>query len=275
VAVSTLGKVGAIYRRGLRRIRARSRGIYSNFDEQIIIQKYLAALKIETRVCVDIAAGNGVKISNTYSLFKQGWTGLAVEYGPRDFASLARSYRKFSDVNLAKCKVTPPNVVSLLKGNDVPKNFSFLSLDIDSYDYFVLEQILREFRPSLICAEINEKIPPPLKFTVKWDPHCVPTGTHCYGQSISQMHTLCPLFGYSLVEVHYNNAFLIPNEINPYPSLTPEDGYRKGYLDQPDRKERFPWNANMEEVLRLPPEQAANFVNEFFSAHKGMFVCSL
>jgi hypothetical protein len=267
--------MGAIYRRGLRRIRARSRGIYSNFDEQLLIRKYLTALKIETGVCVDIAAGDGVKISNTYSLFRQGWTGLAVEYDPTNFARLASAYRGFPGVNLSRSKVTPPNVVSLLKANDVPKNFSFLSLDIDGYDYFVLEQILGDFRPSLICVEINEKIPPPLKFTVKWDPRYVPSGNHCYGQSICQMHTLCPLFHYSLVEVHYNNAFLIPEEINRYPSLTPEDGYRKGYLDQPDRKERFPWNANMEEVLRLPPEQAANFVNEFFSAHKGMFTCSV
>ena len=44
----------------MRRIRARSRGIYSYLDEQILIQKYIKELKIEQRFCVDIAAGDGV-----------------------------------------------------------------------------------------------------------------------------------------------------------------------------------------------------------------------
>jgi hypothetical protein len=63
--------------------------------------------------------------------------------------------------------VTPNNVVSLLLANDTPKEFAFLNLDLDGYDYFVLEQILTHYRPKLICKEINEKIPPPIKFSVK------------------------------------------------------------------------------------------------------------
>jgi hypothetical protein len=34
-----------------------------------------------------------------------------------------------------------------------------LNLDIDSWDYFVLEEILAEFRPQLAIVEVNRLIP--------------------------------------------------------------------------------------------------------------------
>jgi hypothetical protein len=261
--------------RGARRVQAKCMGIYSNFDEQVIIKKYVSELKIQQRLCVDIAAGDGTTMSNTYSLFRSGWNGLAVEYDAKKFARLSRVYQNFTEVCLAKCKVTPPNVVALLKANQLPTDFGFLNLDIDGYDYFVLEQILDTFRPSLICVEINEKIPPPVKFTVKWNPNYSHRGDHFYGQSVSQLYSLCPRFRYSLINLHYNNAFLVPVEINPYPPLTAEQAYQKGYLNQPDRKARFPWNSNMEDLLKLSPEQAVDFLNQFFEAYQGDFICSL
>ena len=144
--------------------------IYSHLDEEYIINAYLKEdLGLEKGgYCVDIAVSNGISMSNTYSLYKNGWSGLAVEFDARKFSYLASNYSAFSDVNLAKCKVRPQNVLSLLSANETPENFDFLSLDIDGYDFFVLEQILERYRPRLICTEINEKIPPPIKFTVKW-----------------------------------------------------------------------------------------------------------
>lgn len=46
--------------------------------------------------------------------------------------------------------VMPDTVVSLLSAN-IPRD-GVLSLDIDSYDYAVLEQILNYYRPRLICV---------------------------------------------------------------------------------------------------------------------------
>ena len=223
---------------------------YSNFDEQSVIKEYLTALGIEKNgYCIDIAAGDGICLSNTYSLYQDGWTGLAVEFEPEKFASLANRYRTFSRVNLVKCMVTPNNVASLLLANETPKEFGFLNLDIDGYDYFVLDKILMHYRPKLICAEINEKIPPPIKFTVKWDPSYVWANDHFYGQSISQLHHLITKYNYSLIELHYNNAFFVPSELCFKTSFTPEEAYRIGYKEKLDRKEKFPWNANMEDVL--------------------------
>lgn len=248
---------------------------YSYLDEERIIDNFLCQLNIEDRYCVDIAASDGITMSNTYFLFKRGWGGLAVEYDRHQFAKLALRYAEFESVNLSKCMVTPENVISLLKAHQVTEKFSFLNLDIDGYDYFVLEQILSSFRPLLLCVEINEKIPPPIKFTVKWSPKYSWNSDNFYGQSLSQLNILCVRHEYDLVDLHYNNAFLIPREISPSPSLTPEEAYRKGYLERGDRKEKFYWNDNMEEIHSLSPVEAVNYVNKFFSKYEGQFICHL
>lgn len=248
---------------------------YSHLDEESIIDKYLSQLNLENEYCVDIAASDGVIMSNTYFLFKRGWSGLAVEYNSEKFAKLANQYSIFENINISKCLVTPENVIPLLEAHQVPKKFSFLNLDIDGYDYFILEQILSSFRPSIICVEINEKIPPPLKFTVQWNPNYVWENNHFYGQSICQLNILCNKYEYALVELHYNNAFLIPKEISFSPPLTPEEAYKKGYLERSDRKEKFPWNADIEKIYSLSSEDALNYVNNFFAKYKGKFDCSI
>jgi len=248
---------------------------YSNLNEQSVINRYINTLNLESKCCVDIGASDGLSMSNTYPLYKDGWSGLAVEFDAKKFSALASSYINFPNVNLAKCMVTPENIISLLSANGIPETFEFLSLDIDGYDYFVLDEILAKYRPKLICTEINEKIPPPIKFTVKWNPKYSWAEDHFFGQSISQLYILATKYKYALVELHYNNAFLIPLECHPKASLTPEEAYQAGYLGKPDRKIKFPWNENMEDVLHMKPDDALIFVNNFFGKYKGMFDASI
>lgn len=191
------------------------------------------------------------------------------------FPALALRLKTFPDVLLSNCRVTPENVESLMRSNGVPAEFTFLSLDIDGYDYFVLERILQSFRPSLICAEVNEKIPPPIKFTVKWDAAYQWATDHFYGQSITQLATLATRFDYELARLDINNAFLIPHEICPVPALSPEDAYRTGYAERPDRKQKTPWNADMEALLTMPPQQGVEFLRKYFAKYEGKYICEL
>lgn len=190
----------------IRRIKPGGIEKYSSLGEGRIIGEYLSRIKLENNYCVDIAAGDGVAMSNTYDLFQKGWSGLAVECDPQKFSKLAYTYRQLEKVYLSKCRVTPINVVDLLLSHEAPKQFAFLSLDLDGYDYYVLDRILASFRPRLLCVEINEKIPPPIRFTVKWSPSYVWGGDHFYGQSLAQLYTLCVKYRYALVRLHYNNA---------------------------------------------------------------------
>jgi hypothetical protein len=174
-------------------------------------------------------------------------------------------------VSLARLWVTPDNVVQTLRGHGTPADFAFLNLDIDGYDHFVLAALLEEFRPALICAEINESIPPPVKFTVLYDPAYVWAEDHFYGQSLSKLDELAGACGYALVELDYNNAFLVPSERSPLAGLTPEEAYARGYRDRTDRRELFPWNADMEELHALDTEEQLAFLDRCFARYAGRY----
>jgi hypothetical protein len=246
-------------------------------DEESIIAELFSAGRLPLRheFCVDIGASDGLTMSNTHFLFSGGWKGLAVEYDPGRFAKLAHVYHRTPGVSLARARITPDNVVPLLAAYEAPRDLDFLSLDIDGYDHFVLDRILSAYRPTLICAEINEKIPPPVKFTVKYHPDYVWGENHFYGQSLSKLHEQCERHNYAIVRLEYCNAFLVPKEINPPEALSPERAYREGYLDRRERLARFPWNADMDHLHAMSPEQVVAAVEKRFAQYKGQFECSL
>lgn len=249
---------------------------FSNFGEERILGKYVAQLLPEgaSRTAVDIGAGDGVKGSNTYALFRDGWRGVGFEGSNRKVCKLAAAYKHYPQVSAANCVVTPVNVVPLLRAYNIEREFGVLSLDIDSYDYWVLDAVLAEFRPRLVVTEINEKIPPPIKFVVKYDPDFQMTH-HFFGYSIASLAELAARYDYALLEVEYNNAFLAPREL---PGVAAHDAatvYRQGYVDRPDRHEKFRANANMEILHTLKPAEGVRFLDEFYAQHRGKYELSV
>jgi hypothetical protein len=214
-------------------------------------------------------------MSNTLALARGGWDGLAVEGDADRFARLARGYARYSRVRLARVRVTPDNVVELLRSHGVPREFGVLSLDIDGYDHYVLARLLEAFRPGLICAEINETIPPPVKFTVTYRPDHAWTKDHFFGQSLAMLDALRARHGYALVQVEYNNAFLVPEESSPVASRPVAEVYREGYLARTDRLIRLPWNREMEYLQGLPPERVVEALHARFARYAGRYVCEV
>lgn len=250
-------------------LRQRRGGTYSNFDEERIIARLVAAAKV-TRYCVDIAAGDGQTSSNTYPLFRQGWAGLSAEMDGRQFRLLADVHSRFPASQLFRGFVTPTNVLSVLAAADVPKTFGFLNLDIDGYDYHVLDKLLTEYRPSLICTEINQSVPPPLRFTVNFDPAFIWDGSFFFGQSVGQLDELCQQHDYRFVNVEYNNAFIMPREIAQDP-ISAAEAYRTGYYERADRLVVLPSDAAMEPLHHLSPSAAVDFLNEAFVRYRGRY----
>jgi hypothetical protein len=262
--------VKAFARRLMRRLRGRA----SLFDEERIIAEWLQRAPPRHRFYVDIAAGDGESMSNTFALAKRGWDGLAVEADDALHARLTRTYAKrYSRVRIAREIVTPDNVVALLRAHGVPRDFGVLSLDIDGYDHFVLAALLLEFRPALICAEINESIPPPVKFSVTYHPGHVWAKDHFYGQSLAMLDGLRARHDYALVQVEYNNAFLLPAERSPLPTRPVREVYREGYLARADRLTRLPWNRETEFLQTLSPEDAVKAIHTRFSRYAGRYIC--
>jgi hypothetical protein len=250
-------------------------GRSSNFDEERMIERFVAELlpPAEARTAVDLGAGDGIKGSNTYALFRRGWRGLGVEGEARRARRLAYAYRGMPGVAACHARVTPENVAGLLESHGVRPEFDLLSLDIDSYDYWVLDRVLRDFRPRLVVTEINEKIPPPIRFVVKFDPD-FRLEHHFFGYSIASLEDLCAEHDYAIIALEYNNAFLAPRELPGVRPLGAAEAYRRGYLERPDRRERFRSNFDMEELHRLGPAEGVEFLRRFYARHEGRYELS-
>src|SRR6266516_1232055 len=262
-------------RRRQARVSRNSSG-FSRWDEEKILKQLIRELlpADQYHSAVDIGAGDGVRWSNTYALFSQGWRGLGVEGDPRQVIKLARAYQRYPNAFACRARVTPRTVIPLLNAYEIEKDFSVLSLDIDGNDYWVLHALLAEFRPRLIVTEINEKIPPPIRFIVKYNPD-FELRHHFFGYSIASLADLCAEFDYSIVALEYNNAFLAANDLPGVTALDVQTAYPEGYRDRPDRKEKFALNYDMEMIYSLSPAAGVSFLDEFYAKYPGEYYLSL
>ena len=255
--------------------RAQS-GDYSFAGEAAHLKILFETLGILKGYVVDIAASDGVSHSCTVQFFRDpNWAGLAIEMRPDKFAQMAYAYADFENVQLAKCRVTPGNVVALLQGHEVPPDFALLNLDIDSYDLFVLEQILvAGFKPQVISMEINENIPPPVFFSVLYDKDHYWPGDHFFGCSaVAASETVKP-YGYILESIQYNNAIFVSEDVSlgKIQDQSVTEAYFNGYLNKADRRNLFPWNKDVENVHELSADKKVLFFERLFDKYKGKFV---
>jgi hypothetical protein len=56
---------------------------FSKLNEQQLLRKYIEELLPvdHDHTVVDIGAGDGIRMSNSYALFTDGWRGVGVEFG--------------------------------------------------------------------------------------------------------------------------------------------------------------------------------------------------
>ena len=271
---STGTTLRSLFRLGKHYLKSR-RDDNSHAGEYSYLKTLINRLNLTNGYVVDIAASDGVSQSSTLGFFRDPeWKGLAVEMDPVKFSKLAFIYANFPSAKLARGRVTPNNVSSILHGFEVPIDFTLLNLDIDSYDLYVMDQLLKAgFRPKIISMEINEKIPPPIYFTVEYDDNHYWKEDHFYGCSLTAASETVKPFGYKLESLQYNNAIFIHVDAcaGLIDDVDVETAYNAGYRNQPSRKKLFPWNSNVECLLECSPKEGIDFLSNFFASYRGQF----
>lgn len=164
------------------------------------------------RIFAKVGAGNrsfvefgytGRSTSNTAALGRQGWSGLLLDGNPPD------ALRKDARLNLHVAQITSRNIARLFRRHRVPTSVDYVSVDIDSFDLWVLRALLSsEFRPRVLTVEYNSNFPwgADLAFP---DPQQQPVrpgferwGGNCYmGSSASALDAVARAFGYVTVDV--------------------------------------------------------------------------
>jgi hypothetical protein len=187
--------------------------VYSQNDEDGIIEEIFRRLGIATGSFLEIGVENGLECNSLY-LLHRGWRGVWIEGDQAKhegairakFTSLAQSRR----LTVLFAYVTPDNINPLLEH---PSHgfgeFDFLSIDIDGNDIHLLRAL--QSRPKVICIEYNGKWPPHVRKVPTYDPNYRWTGTDYMGSSLAALNDVAVDKGYRLVATNITgaNAFFV------------------------------------------------------------------
>lgn len=134
------------------------KNFYSQTGEDGVIAKALSILPIRDRWCVEFGAWDGKHLSNTYNLVENDqYSVLLIEGDKKKHSELCRDY-PFKDrgtfVNNFVGWTAADGLDSILKNYPIPRDFDFLSIDIDGNDYHVWKAV-ETYKPKLVLIEFN------------------------------------------------------------------------------------------------------------------------
>lgn len=179
---------------------------YSQTGEDGVIAKSLSLLPETDQWCVEFGAWDGIHLSNVRKLIvERGHRAILIEADGEKCRSLASNYAGNGGVQTVNARVgfdAESGLDRILRGSDVPRDFDFLSSDIDGNDYHVWDAV-KEYRPKLVCVEFNPTIPTEVYFVQSPDPRVK------QGCSLLALDGLARAKGYQLVCVLPWNAFFV------------------------------------------------------------------
>jgi hypothetical protein len=190
--------------------------IFSQSDEDGIIDEIFARIGTESRFFIEIGAGIGWE-NNTCALLYKGWRGVWVEAGHSNIATIRRGFSEplsTGRLRLMDNFVTREFGAEALKEWPSLNGVDLFSLDIDGNDLHVLAAF-EEIKARLIIVEYNAKFRPPIEWVMPYDPTYVWDGTDLSGASLSAWCELLERKNYSLVGCNISgvNAFFVRNDL--------------------------------------------------------------
>lgn len=209
---------------------------YSQNGEDGIILHLLSKAGVVNRTIVEIGTEDARECNSANLVFNFGWNACLIEQD-KEWAHKAREYLASMNagdrVRVINEGVTPDNVNALLSQADVPDEMDVLSIDIDSFDYWVW-QAVSGYRPRIVVIEYNASFGPDLSVTVPAPQDTggsLPDYTCYHGASVTALQKLGERKGYTLVGGDSNgvNAFFVRRDLATEAGLqpvTPAQAYR-------------------------------------------------
>lgn len=173
------------------------RNYFSQNGEDGIIEECLKRIGIKRGICAEFGAHNGVFCSNTYKLFKEGWSGRMIEADEELFKECCANVMGLG-CQVINCMVTPENVCTV-----AGLNLNLISIDCDGPDYYIWKSY--EGRPDIVVIEINSSVHPESLF---------PIGDKDQGTAYMPMVKKSIEKGYFLL-CHTGNLIFIRNDRRP------------------------------------------------------------
>jgi hypothetical protein len=189
---------------------------YSQFDEDGIIAYITDTLKIKNGSFVEFGAGNGLE-NNTHLLLLKGWSGLWVDGSPENAKficnniSIDTSKLAFDSTFINRDNIC--NVIERGLKQIGREDFDMYNMDLDGNDVYLTDEMLTRWKPKIIVAEYNGKLPYGLHITVDYDENSWRKGDDYFGASLSEH--IARLEGYRLICCGLSgvNAYFVRNDL--------------------------------------------------------------
>jgi len=176
--------------------------VTSQHGEDGILAYLLDAYPGVPQICLEVGACDGVKLSNTHSLWaKRGWRALLID---QDTTALSRRFGHLPNLAIIKGSIAARGAASLdemAKRLGFPQEIGVASIDIDSFDYWVFAG-LDYLKPAIAIVEFNPRIPVDVDY-------CDPEGTTFLRHSAAAVNRLAKQKGYRVVACTGPNAILV------------------------------------------------------------------
>ena len=201
---------------------------YSQNGEDGIILHLLSKAGVVNRTIVEIGTEDARECNSANLILNFGWNACLIEKDGES-ARKAREYLASMNtgdrVKVINESVTPENINTLLAQAGVQEEMDVLSIDIDSYDYWVW-QAVSGYRPRIVVIEYNATFGPELSVSVPAPQDTggsLPDYTCYHGASITALQRLGGRKGYDLVGGDSNgvNAFFVRRDLAASAGLQP------------------------------------------------------
>lgn len=213
--------------------------VYSQNGEDGILLFLFSKISAPHHTFVEFGINDGRECNSANLALNFGWHGLLIE-GSQKLSARAHEFYKAqlvgpasNAVTIANAFVRPDNINDLLRAHRMTGEIDLLSIDIDSHDYWVWEQIAA-VQPRVVVAEINGSFGATEAVTIPYDESfnrfaAEPHGFY-YGMSVAAAEKLGKQKGYALVGCDTSgvNAFLVRNDLlaaTGLPVLTSEQAF--------------------------------------------------
>jgi hypothetical protein len=219
--------------------------VRSQSGEDGILSYLFKKVGTTNRTFVEFGIQDGAQCNAAHLALSCGWNGLFIEANAKD-ADLAREYyskmidtkdKRIEPVRVAEAYVSPDNINNILETHGLKGEIDLLSIDIDSYDYWVWKAI-EQVRARVVAIEYNADFGPAKAVTV---PMGCEVDRPYFGASLSALAKVGLQKGYALVGCSSNgvNAFFVQRtllgdglvELTPGQAFRPFWGKHHGTLD--------------------------------------------
>jgi len=207
---------------GVHRFRLRSQ-----HEEDGITLALLRAAGVRHRTFVDIGCGGNGGNSGVLA-YELGWSGLMVDANRKSVEASARLFQFNQGVRVVKARLETKTIDAFLIKHEFAREVDFMSIDIDSFDYWLWKAITA-CTPRVLVMEYNGLFGPDRAVTVPDAPR-PPVAPKGYGgASLTALDKLARTKGYGLVlcEDAGVNAFFLRDDVAPdVPRLTARQAFR-------------------------------------------------